>query len=52
LPAALVDLRDGKCGKHKIVSQEFQAFVRFLIEIIDASQVHPDTPTLIRTMSE
>jgi len=37
-PAALVDFRDGKCGKHKIVSQEFQSFVGLFIEIIDASQ--------------
>jgi hypothetical protein len=38
--------------KHRSVSQEFQPFVGLLVEIIDPSQVHPDTPMPIRTMSD
>jgi hypothetical protein len=38
--------------KHRSVSQEFQPFGGLLVEIIDPSQVHPDTPMPIRTMSD
>src|SRR5260370_41760416 len=38
LPATLVNLRDGKCGQHKVVRQEFQSLLGFLIEVTDATQ--------------
>jgi uncharacterized protein YggU (UPF0235/DUF167 family) len=38
LPAALVNLRDGQCGQHKVVREEFQSLLGFLIEVTDATQ--------------
>jgi hypothetical protein len=39
LPAALVKLRDGKCGQHKVVRQEFQSRLGLLIDVTDATSV-------------
>src|SRR5438093_11760243 len=45
LPATLVDLRDGKCGEHKIVGQELQPLVGLRVEVTYAPQcigIHRD----------
>jgi hypothetical protein len=38
LPAALVDLRDGKCGQGEVVGKKFQVFVGLGILVADAAQ--------------
>ena len=38
MPAALVDLRDGKCGEGKVVGQKFQPLVGLRVEVTHAPQ--------------